>query len=250
MPPSPGNPNTPVPLIKITADDIRGDPESFAALLNQEFQNLVQSINALTGVGGTINLNSHLNMGGKKITNVAAPSKDNDVITMAAANKAYSAPALAPQIEATGPYPLSTYRQLNNPNQRELSSSFLNFLGNTAPNTNSSNVSFGLPSGGFTPTTVSSGVLVRADGSILPYAQLNDSVAQPATFAISTISRTGNIVTGFTTGVNTLTTGDSVQVAGVLDPSFDGGFVLTFVGNVGSPPSPGFQYAQAGADAA
>jgi hypothetical protein len=244
--PPPGNPNSPVPLILITADDIRGDPERFAALLNAEFQNLVQKINSLIGAAGTIHFNSHVDLQGNSIRNVAAPSGPNDVVTKIAADASYSAPALAPQLEATGASPLLTYRQLNNPNQRELSSTFLQAMGNTSPQANSSNIAFGAPSGGFVPVTISSGVQTRADGSTLPYAQFNDSASLPATFNINTISRTGNVVTGNTTGANTLQTGETVSVAGVGDTSYNGTFVLTFVGIGGSPPGPVFQYAQAG----
>lgn len=245
---NPANPNSPIPLILITADDIRGDPNSFAALLNNEFQNIIQKLNGLTGAAGTIDLNSHLNLQGNSIRNVADPSGPNDVVTKSVADNTYSAPVLAPQLEATGTSPLSTYRQLGNPNQRETSTSHLNSLGNTAPQTNSSNVTFGAVSGGFVPVTVSSGVQIRADGSTLPYAQLSDSAAIPATFTINTISRTSNMVTGNTTGVNTLQTGDTVAIAGVGDTSYNGTFVLTFVGTGGSPPGPIFQYSQAGAN--
>lgn len=247
---SPSNPNSPVPLILITADDIRGDPNTFAALLNNEFQNIIQKLNGLIGAAGPISLNNHLDLQGNNIQNVAPPSGPNDVVTKSAADATYSAPALAPQLEATGPYPLATYRQLGNPNQRETSTSHLNSLGNTAPQTNSSNVSFGAVSAGFVPVTISSGVQTRADGSSLPYAQLSDSAAIPATFTINTISRTGNVVTGNTTGANTLQTGDTVSIAGVGDSSYNGTFVLTFVGIGGSPPGPIFQFSQAGPNSA
>jgi hypothetical protein len=245
---TPTNPNSPVPLILITADDIRGDANTFASLLNAEFQNIIQKLNGLIGAAGTIHLNNHLNLQGNAIRNVASPTGPNDVVTKASADATYSAPVLAPQLESTGPYPLSTYRQLNNPNQRELSTSHLNFLGNNSPQTNSSNVTFGPPSGGFVPVTISAGVQIRADSSTLPYAQLNDSAAVPATFTINTISRTGNVVTGNTTVANTLQAGDTVAIAGVGDSTYDGTVVLTFVGTGGSPPGPVFQYNQSGAN--
>lgn len=245
---TPANPNTPIPLILITADDIRGDPNTFAALLNSEFQNIIQKLNMLTGASGTISLNAHLDLSGNSIKNVAPPKSPDDAVTLAHANSNFSAAALAPQLEATGPSPLNTYRQLNNPSQRETGTSFLNALGNTAPDANSSNVTFGAVSGGFVPVTISSGVQNRADGTSLPYAQLNDSAPVPAIFNINTISRTGNVVTGNTTGANTLATGETVQIAGVTDISYNGYFVLSFVGTGGSPPGPVFQYTQAGAN--
>ena len=245
---TPANPNSPIPLILITADDVRGDPNNFAALLNNEFQNIIQKLNSLIGAAGTVSINSHLDLTGNSIRNVAPPELPGDVVNLGHANENYSAPALAPQLEATGSSPLSTYRQLNNPNQRELSTSHLNALGNTAPQTNNSDIAFGAPSGGFIPVTISSGVQERADGSSLPYAQLNDSVAVPTTFNINTISRTSNVVTGNTTGVNTLQTGNTVAIAGVGDSSYNGTFVLTFVGIGGSPPGPVFQFNQAGAN--
>lgn len=243
---TPANPNSPIPLILITADDVRGDPNTFAALLNNEFQNIIQKLNGLIGAAGTVSINSHLDLTGNSIRNVAPPELPGDVVNLGHANANYSASALAPQLEATGTSPLSTYRQLNNPNQRELSTSHLNFLGNTAPQTNNSNITFGAPAGGFIPVTISSGVQARADGSSLPYAQLSDSAAVPATFNINTISRTSNVVTGSTTGANTLQTGDTVAIANVGDSSYDGTFVLTFVGIGGSPPGPVFQFNQAG----
>ena len=247
-PSTPASSSHPLPLILVTANDVRGDPDTFAALLNAQFQNINQSINALQGAAGTINLNSHLNLQGNSIRNVAPPSGPHDVITKSSADAAYSATVLAPQLESNGPNPLQTYRQINNSNQRELSTGFLNSLGNTAPDTNSSFITFGAASGGFVPVTISSGVETRADGSTLTYAQFNDSVSLPGSFNIATIIRSGNQVTGTTTGVNNLSTGETVQIAGVTDTSYNGYFVLSFVGTGGSPPGPVFQYSQAGTD--
>jgi len=241
---------TPLPQILVTADDVRGDPEHFASLLNQIFTNQNQMINALLGSGGSIPINTDLDLQGNKVTNLSTdtPTSPSDAVSKAHADATYSAPVLAPQLEANGSSPLSTYRIVSNPYQQELNTSYLNTVANTAPAANSSNVTFGSPSGGFVPVTISSGLFTRADGTTIPYPQFNDSVPTPAIFNINTISRTSGLVTGNTTGVNTLQAGNTVVVAGVGNTSYNGQFVLTFVGTGGSPPGPVFQFSQAGAD--
>ena len=248
-------PTTPLPQILITAADIEqavqsnDGAERLASLLNQVITNQNQAINSLIGSAGPIPINNHLDMQGNRVTNLSAtPASPTDAVSKAHADASYSAPVLAPQLEANGAAPLQSYRVLNNDFQQESSSTWLNKLASTAPSGNSSSVSYGASSGGYTPITVSAGFFTRADGSVVPYPAYNDSLAVPTSFTINTISRSGGVVTGNTTTANTLQAGDTIVITGVGDGSYDGQFVLSFVGTGGSPPGPVFQFSQAGAN--
>jgi len=241
-PPSP-LPTSPLQHIMVTAEDLK-DPVQAAALLNNIHQNFTQMINTLLGVSGSVPIRAHMDLQGNRVMNVAAPVASSDAVSKSAADAAYSAPALRPQLEANGLFPLLSYRQLSNPFQREMNSSWLNLLASTAPSANTSTVTFGVPAGGFTPVTISAGIFTRADGSSTPYSQYNDSLAAPGNFTIATLSRSGGVVTGATTGANTLSAGETVIITGAGDASFNGTFLLTFVGLSGSPPAPVFMFNQ------
>ena len=95
--------------------------------------------NILGGHSGEIELSNHLNLGGKKISNVAPGEGATDVLTSEVAEAKYSAAALQPQLQAGSKTPLGTYRMLNSGTQREQTSSWLNDLLSTPPNSNTIN---------------------------------------------------------------------------------------------------------------
>ena len=133
------------------------------------------------------------------------------------------------QLDALGKKVLQTTRRLNDTTQRELHSTFLNGVLNTAPTSNSSQVFFNPPSGGTVTLMVSAGAHYRVDGSQVPYAAFNDTVTLPTSYAVSTLTRTGGVVEVVTTGANPFTNGETVTIpvgGGLSDPSFAGSFVI------------------------
>jgi hypothetical protein len=173
------NPNvTPLSQVNFTESDL-ANPSQFVSLLNTHLNNLSQIVNPLVTPGSTFSLSGHLDMQGNKITNVAAATSASDVVTQSVADKSYSAPALKNKLEAGGSSSLISYRQINNVNQRERSSSFLNDIANTSPTANTATISAGSPSGGFVSVTISSGVFHRVDGTIVQFASLTESLPVP-----------------------------------------------------------------------
>src|SRR5208337_1258479 len=112
-------------------------------LINQQFSNIIQQINNLLGVNGTIRLNNHVDLGGNRIQNVGDAVSPTDAVSQLFGNSKYGPAALAPSFEALGKNVMQTYRRLSDPNQREKYSSFLNAISSTPPSSNSSTVAFG-----------------------------------------------------------------------------------------------------------
>lgn len=212
-------------------------PEDFAepslTLFNLQWQNLVQAVNGLQGhAGGPAVVASNLSLSNKNLKDVAPPIDQNDAISKAYADAHYGAAALQPQIESLGKSVVQSMRRLNDTGQRETYSSFLNSLMSTAPTTNTSNVTFGAPGGGTVPVTISAGFYLRVDNSQVPYPAFNDTVSLPATFNLSTLVRTGGIVTATTTAANPFNAGDTVNIINanaLSDQSFVGSFVITTI---------------------
>jgi hypothetical protein len=211
-------------------------------LLNQILANFSKGLNDISGINGPISLANHINLNGNRIQNVGAPVSPTDAIPNSYANDTYGAKALAPAFNALGKQVMQTYRQLSNPNQREMSSSFLNNLHSSSPTTNTSIVIPGTPSGGFTPVTITGGLHQFMDRSQFPYAAYNDSLPLATIYTISgTLTRTSGVVSGATSGPNSLVVGDTVAIV-TTDHSFNGQFVLV------SAVSPNFTYNQSAPD--
>lgn len=220
------------PLVSKTALRKSDLDDDTLTLFNQLIGNHADVLNYLLGLSGPISLSSHLDLNGNKITNVGAAESESDVVTQAFASVNYGPTALAPAFNALGKQTLQTYRQLSNPNQREKFSSFLNGVLNTAPTANTSFVDFEPPSGGSVVATVTSGLHQRVDGSIVPYSSRTDTLALPVAFTISSIARSGGIVTVVTSTPTGLAIGDGFTILNVSDPSYDGTFVvLTITGS-------------------
>ena len=201
------------------------------AVLNSQLQNITQMINYLLGHSGSIRLNSDLDMNGNNVKNTGAPTDPNDVVSAIFAQKNYGAQALLPHFEALGSSIMQTYRQLNNPVQRENYSSFLNGVLNTAPTANTAIVT-STTGGGVVNVTISSGLHQRVDNSVVPFASRTDTFPLPASLAIVSIARVSGVVTVTFGSPFPGISGQSVGISGVGDTSFNGVFeIATVVGN-------------------
>lgn len=175
-------PNTPLSNITLSASDME-DPHQFTGVLNTIFTNMYQSIIQLQGSTGPVTFPSGVDMQNTSITNVATPKSPSsgDVVTHGFAESNYSPQAMSKALDAGGTNPLQSYRRMNDNNQREQSSSFLNDIANTAPTANNSAILAGSASGGFIPITVTAGTFSRVDGSQVSYPALTVSLPLPAT---------------------------------------------------------------------
>jgi hypothetical protein len=197
---------------------------AFDADEQRHFDQVIDTINTLSGYNGTIELSDHIDMGGKDIQNLG-PTKSN-ALAVALAQQSFSASALRPQLEAGGSQPFVGYRQINNVTQREQRSSYLNDLMSSPPSANNL-----LP----TLTSVSGGVQVSippgkykfADGAFVDLVGRTDILSLPAQFTISSISCSGNTVTVVFAAPTGIVAGEVITVAGVTPSSFNGTFTVT-----------------------
>jgi hypothetical protein len=186
---------------------------------------LIDTVNGLAGKNGSIPLSDHLDMGGKRIMNVGAPEADTDALSSGVAENSYSVSALAPQLESSSPTGLKSMRRLNDTNQREQSSSFLNDIPSSVPSANEispiiSNVGFQVQ------VIIPASLFTFADGSTLQLISRTDLLAKPAQYAISSISSTGNVVTVVLSGASGITAGQAATITGVTPTSFNGTFEI------------------------
>ena len=167
------------PLQQVTFKKSDFDDDSLT-LFNQQMTNVVQQLNNLLGVNGMTKFANGIDLGGTRLTGLGAAVTDSDAISQSFGNSQYGAAALKPLFEALGKQVFQSYRRLNDKTQREKSSSFLNQLQSTAPAANTSLVSFGTPSAGTIPVTVSAGYFSRVDSSLQPYPARTDTLALPS----------------------------------------------------------------------
>lgn len=221
---------TPIPALQVpsfTAADLR-DPDAAASILNSLATNYGQMINYILGhSGGPPVLKAGVDLNGATITNSGVPQSPSDVVSLEYADNNYGASAIQPALEAlskSGTF-LQTYRQLNNPVQRERSSSFLNDLESPIATANTATIS-GVTSGSTVDVTVSSGYHQHTDGSNVPFPSRTDTFSLPAQFSIVSIGRTGNVVSADVSGFSG-SVGELIGVYGTSDPSFQGIFTIT-----------------------
>jgi len=212
-------------------------PESLA------MSQMIDNINILGGHSGEVELSDHLNLGGKQIRNVAPPTVGTDVLTSDAAKDSYSAAALKPQLEAGGTNPFVTYRQINNQGQREATSTWLNNLLSTPPNSNNI-YPIVSSSGGSTTVTIPASILKMADGSTRYLPSRTDTLSNPASYSISTFSIAGGVATVNLTSTPspplTATTVVYISGTGQIDGTFPIANIITatqFTINVSSGSS-------------
>jgi hypothetical protein len=188
---------------------------------------LVDTVNSLQGFNGVIKLNNHIDMGGSRVTNIGDPETATDALASGIAESSYSATALRPKLESGGSTPLKSVRRVNDPNQREQVSSWLNDLMSTPPNANTifpliSNVMGGVS------VTIPATLFTFADGTTVMLTSRTDLLSLPGDFAISSISVTGGIVTIITATTTSLAAGQSMTVAGVSPSGFNGTVTVIF----------------------
>lgn len=204
-----------------------GDNEASPAL--QAFlSQLTDTVNSLAGYSGSVPLANHLDMGGKRIMNVGAPVADTDALSSGVAKNSYSVQALAPQLESSSPTGLKSMRRLNDSNQREQGSSFLNDLMSSVPNATTV-IPVISNSGSNVQVVIPASLFTFADGSTIMLISRTDLLARPAQYAISSISCSGNVVTVVTSAPSGLSAGQAVTITGVTPPSFNGTFAVTSV---------------------
>jgi hypothetical protein len=195
-------------------------------LFNQWVTSVAQALNSLAGHGGPIPLNSDVNLQGNKITGAGAPVTPSDVVTLDYATKNYGAPAIQPMIQALGKSILQSYRRLNDQGQQENYSSFLNSILNTAPTANTGTLSASA-GGGFAVVTVNAGFHQRVDGSQVPFASRTDSLPLPASFSITSLTRSGGVVTAVLGSTFTGPNGSQIGVGGPIPAEWQGVFIVT-----------------------
>ena len=170
---------------------------NFSSLSLQEsllMSQLIDNVNILGGHSGEVELSNHLNLSGNKITNVGPAVTESDVLTSGVAETKYSAAALQPKLQANSKTPLATYRMLNSGTQRENSSSWLNNLLSTPPNSNTINPIVSSV-GGSTTVTIPASILQMGDGSKRYLPSRTDTLTNPASYSISTFTVLSGVAT-------------------------------------------------------
>ncbi len=200
--------------------------------LNTLISQIQGQLNTLSGALGKTPLPAGADLGGSALTGLGAPTSPTDAVSLAHAQANYSAAAIAPQLESGSPAALKTYRALNSQQQQENYSNFLEGVLNTAPTANTSIIEATPPSGGSVTVTISAGAHLYVSGRQVTYTQRSDTLALPASFPITAISRSGNVVTATTLAPTGYTAGEGIAVNGVTDNSYDGSFVLTSVSGI------------------
>jgi hypothetical protein len=155
---------------------------------------IIDAVNAHSGYAGPLQLASGLDLQGNKISNVGPAESENDVVTSIVAEKRYSAAALRPQLESSGTHPFVSYRQINNQGQREATSSWLNNLLSTPPNSNNINPII-TPGSGTTTVTIPASIIQMADGTKRYLPSRTDTLTNPASYSISTFTVASGIAT-------------------------------------------------------
>lgn len=210
----------------------------------QHYDQLIDTVNTLAGYNGEIGLSDHINLQGKRIINLGSPVEPTDALSSSVAQSTYSASVLRPQLESNGSSPLKTQRRLNDPNQREQMSSYMNDLMSAVPNANGIYPNFSAASGGIVTVSVPASLFQFADGSSLLLQARVDMLSVPTSFAISSISVTSNLVTVVAASPTGLVSGNLMTITGVTPSQFNGAFpiisstggglTLTYQDNIGT----------------
>jgi hypothetical protein len=196
-----------------------------SAEFQRHYSQLCDAVNHTLGHSGVIEVADHISLGGNRIINLGAPQEETDALQSGTAQQSYSASVLAKQLEPAAASPLKGYRQINNKNQREQMSSFLNDLMSTPPSANSIFPTM-TNSLGTVTVSIPSGRFQFADGSFVNLIGRTDILSPPAQFAISSISCTGNVVTVGCAATG-LVAGQIATISGVTPSVFNGTFPLT-----------------------
>lgn len=224
-PPSPPAQSvTPIQFSHLSAEDFK-DPGTFNLWASQ----VTNLLNNVAGSAGRTQLPQGVDVAGSTISNIGEPASPFDAVSKSHAEANYSAAALAPQLESGQKNSLKTMRRLNDKNQQESYSTFLNKVSNTAPTTNDTVVEATSPSGGNVTITIPAGAHYFVDGSQTQFGTFTVTVPVPASSTTISLTRAAGVVTATVAGTS-LTSGTPVYVAGQGDSSFWGNFVLTSAG--------------------
>ncbi len=210
----------PLQLQQFTHEDLQ-TPEGVNNL-SQYLSILTQRVNAIgPSTGSAAEFPHGIDLHGAHATNVGGIGKEHTAITFARAQELYSAKALSKQLEAGQPHALKSVRRINDPNQKENYSAFLEGTLNTSPTTNTATIT-----GSGSTVTVSAGYHLLVSGNVQSFSARTDTVSLPSSFAIVSLTRTSGVVTCVTSSASGYTAGSVVNVDSASDSSFDGSFVL------------------------
>jgi hypothetical protein len=194
-------------------------------VFQQWLHQLTDTVNTLAGHQGDIQLASPLDLGGNRIKNIGAPQGSGDALQNGTAASTYSAAALKSSFEAGGPYAFSGYRQINNQDQREQVSSYMNNLMSSVPNANNLYPTL-TNSGGSVSVSVPAGQFFFSDGSSVNTTSRVDLLSKPTQYAISSISCSAGVVT-VNCVASGLVAGSVATITGVTPSAFNGTFTLS-----------------------
>jgi hypothetical protein len=192
------------------------------------YSEMIDAVNSLLGYRGDVAIKAPLDLGGNRIKNVGTAVEPSDAVSHALAEASYSATALQPKLESTGSNPLKSVRRVNDPNQREQSSSFLKDLLSTAPSANQV-IPLTTPSMGGISVTIPAGLFTFADRSSVYLQSRTDLLTLPTATSITSISCVGNLVTVVTSAPTGVVAGQGVTIAGVSPATFNGSFTVVSV---------------------
>ena len=203
-----------------------GPEDNVSAALQAWLSQLADTVNTHSGYNGVIATANHLSLSGYRLMDVGSPEASTDAISSGVAEENYSVSALAPQLEAGSSTGLKSMRRVNDKNQREQSSSWLNDLMSSVPSANQvfpviSNV------GGEVQVVIPTSLFTFADSSSIQLISRTDLLARPAQYAISSISSSGLVATVGASAATGLAAGQAMTITGVTPPSFNGTFGIT-----------------------
>jgi predicted phage tail protein len=214
-----GTASTPLQQVQFSLDDFKS--EEGINRLNQHLTNVVRTLNANIGTAGPVAMPSGIDAQGSKITNVGGVGPEHEAVSRSFAEANYSASAIKPKLEGGGSHALQTVRRVNDQQQKENYSTFLEGALNTAPTTNTATIT-----GSGSTVTVSAGYHLLVSGNIQSFSARTDTVSLPSSVAIVSLSRSGSIVTAITSSASGYTPGSVVNITGASDSTFDGSYVL------------------------
>jgi hypothetical protein len=192
--------------------------------LNQYLTNITRTLNQNLGTAGPVAMPSGIDVKGAAISNVGGIGPEHTAVSKAYAEANYSAAAIGPQLEGNGKYALRSLRRVNDQNQVENQSAWLEGMQSTSPTCNTATIS-----GSGATATVSAGYHLKPSGNIVPFASRTDTYTLPGSQAILTLVRRSSVVTATLSAPLAITTGEVINIANTGDSSFDGAFVILTV---------------------
>lgn len=207
-----------------------GPDDGVSAALQSWLSQLADTVNTHSGYNGPIGLANHLSLSGNRLMNIGEPEEDTDAISSGVAQDNYSVEALGPQLESSSKTGLKSMRRLNDQNQREQTSSYMNDLMSAVPSANEL-FPFLTNVGSQVQSQLNSTLYTWADGTTIQTIARTDLLSKPTNVTIVSISCVGNVVTVVTSAPHGLAAGQAATITGVTPSSFNGTFGVTSVAN-------------------